>query len=118
MSRSKIWIELHYAMLDGREECVPESIGWTNGHIFFKTGRASTRIKAPASWTFDELDGPYDREACVQHTVDQIREEIASDYGENLLKSMVGRMFDQAKAHCDAEHQEYRKQSNPGRKGH
>jgi hypothetical protein len=118
MSRSKISIELYYSMLDGREECVPEMAGWSGGHKQFKSGRISTRVCGPASWTFDELDGPYDREACVQLAYDKLKEELMSESGAHMLKSMLGNMFDQAKAHCDAEHQEYRKQKNPGRKGH
>lgn len=118
MSKSKIQLQLHYAMLDGREECVPEMIGWTAGHVQFKSGTASLVAKCPSSWTFDELDEKYDREKWVQFTVDEIKQELNSERGDRLLKSMVGRMFDLAKEHCDTTHQEYRKQKFPPRKGH
>jgi len=118
MSGSRISLRLDYAMIDGRIECNPEMADWSGGHMFFKFGPCKTRCRGPASWTFDELYEPYDREKVVKRYVDELRAEIASGAGEQLLTYMIGNLLDQAKAHCDERHQEYRKQPFPGRKGH
>jgi len=91
----------------------------SGGHSHF-TASCKTRVRGPASWVFDELDAPYDREKQIEHTVCELKKELEMDakLGDRMLRALVSVILDRAKAHCDEHHQEYRKSPNPGRKGH
>ncbi len=118
MSRSRFKMNLEFHMLDGRWQCVPELRDTSGGHMIFKTGNFALRTGGPASWTFDELDGPYDREKWIVNTKARFIEEMTKT---NLLDHMFGGLFDQAKQHCDDCHKDMRAREAKDewtRKGH
>lgn len=114
MSRSSFRLSIEYAMLDGRKECVPGFEDSSGGHIMFKSIPCRLKLVGPGSSTFDgiswDADGnpislPYDREEWVNYMVEKFKEEAIRDaHFGGLLKLLFGNVFDQAKAHCDANH--------------
>jgi hypothetical protein len=111
-------MKLDYHMLDGREECVPEMKGWSSGHIHFTFGPWKLRVSGPSSWTFDELDEPYDREKWIALIKSKIIEDLTRG---RTLDCALGNLFDQAKKHCDENHKDMREREARGewtRKGH
>jgi len=114
MSRSTFRISLEFAMLDGRKKCVPGFEDSTGGHIIFKSGACKMKLVGPGSNVFDGIswdesgnvvDQPYDREEWVNYMVEKFREEVNRD---GVLRYLFGSVFDQAKAHCDEHHNDYR----------
>lgn len=103
MSRSVFRISLEYAMLDGRKTCVPGFEDSSGGHIIFKTGPYRLKLVGPGSWHFE--DKAFDREMCIDHMVEQLKEEIINDaHFSRVLRVIFSDLFDQAKAHCDEYH--------------
>lgn len=109
MSASRISLCLQLAMLDGRKECVPGFEDSSGGYILFSSS-CKTKCNGPSSWTFDELDVPYNKEDWVTSIVDLIKRELIIDagMGDRMLRALVGSLLDQSKAHCDEHHADQR----------
>lgn len=118
MSRSSFKMKLDFDMLDGRWQCRPEMRDSTGGHMHFSTGTLRLRTGGPASWHFDELDEPYDRERWIADTKARLLEEFTLS---NTLDHLLGRLFDMAREHCKEHHEDLREAEARGirmRKGH
>jgi hypothetical protein len=109
---------IEYSMLDGRTECVPEMADWTAGHIHFKSGHFKLKVRPPASWHFDEFDGPYDREKWIARAKEELIQELSQG---RIFDHVIGGLYDRAKQHCDDRHADLREREANGerlRKGH
>lgn len=107
MSRSSLVLKLDYHMLEGRKECVPGYEDSTGGHLKFSSGAVKLRVHPHGSGMFDELFEPYDRDAAVATVVREIMEDLSHN-GEYYFTALIGRLYDQAKEHCDAVHGDHR----------
>jgi hypothetical protein len=111
VSRSIWTIGLDFHMLDARKACVPGYEDSTGGHVAFNSGKCKLRVRGPGSWALDDMYGaqPFDKEQWVEAISAEILRELSRD-DNTVLKSLIRRTLDQARAHCDENHADIREQ--------